>query len=468
MSSPSDVAAERGRVKLVADRFNAQLEGIVRLEVLRWEDAFYTAAHSFQEAIDGALGNMAATDMVLCIVWKRAGLKLNPAIWRRSDGSPYESGTVLEFETAIDVSRKQAGTPDVFLFRKSAPVVYDAERVSEQLEQYELLQSVWKRWTESEEGYNTAGYQSFADPDDFEAKLTACLRQWLERKGVVAHGPNWDRKLKGSPFRGLAAFEASHAAVFFGREAAIARAVAKLRQSPFLLVIGASGSGKSSLLRAGLIPRATAPGVIADVDLWRTAVVNAGGDPFAALAEALFADDALGAELRAGDFSDPMRSPGCSRAVVRPRWCRSARRWRAPRRRARRRCATRKPGRRDCSSPSIRSSGCSSKSSRSGSRRSPSSCAGWSRAGWQASWRCCVAMPTAASRPFRRSWRCSNRRARASICCRRRGPNWKRSSRSRSPPAIRRSPTRSTSVAARSPRRWWPTPMAAMRCRCCK
>jgi hypothetical protein len=140
VSSPSDVAAERGRVKLVAERFNAQLEGIVRLEVLRWEDAFYTAAHSFQEAIDGALGNMAATDMVLCIVWKRAGLKLNPAIWRRSDGSPYESGTVLEFETAVDISRRQAGTPDVFLFRKSAPVVYDAERVAEQLEQYELLQ----------------------------------------------------------------------------------------------------------------------------------------------------------------------------------------------------------------------------------------------------------------------------------------------------------------------------------------
>src|SRR5262245_17842305 len=197
VSSPSDVPAERARVKLVADRLNAQLEGIVRLDVLRWEDAFYTAAHSFQEAIDGAIGNMASTDMVLCIVWKRAGLKLNPAIWRRADGSPYESGTVLEFETAVDVSRKQSGVPDVFLFRKSAPVAYDAERVAEQLEQYELLQTVWKRWTESAEGYNTAGYQSFADPDDFETKLAACLRQWLERKGVVAQGPHWDRKLRG-------------------------------------------------------------------------------------------------------------------------------------------------------------------------------------------------------------------------------------------------------------------------------
>jgi tetratricopeptide (TPR) repeat protein/energy-coupling factor transporter ATP-binding protein EcfA2 len=305
VSSPSDVAAERVRVKLVTDRLNAELEGVVRLDVLRWEDAFYTAAQSFQQAIDGAIGNMSAADMVLCIVWKRAGLKLNPSIWRRTDGSPYESGTVLEFETAVEVSRKHKGVPDVYLFRKSAPVVYEADRVTEQLEQYQLLQAVWKRWTESTEGYNTAGYQSFADPDDFEIKLEACLRQWLERRGVVAQGPVWDRAVKGSPFRGLAAFEAAHSSVFFGREHAIARATAKLRAAPFLLVIGASGSGKSSLVRAGLLPRLTAPGVLADVDLWRTVLLSAGGDPIRALAHTLFEDSALGTELKAGDFSTP-------------------------------------------------------------------------------------------------------------------------------------------------------------------
>src|SRR5262245_46684445 len=305
VSSPSDVAAEWVRVKLVADRLNAQLEGVVRLDVLRWEDAFYTAAQSFQQAIDGAIGNMSATDMVLCIVWKRAGLKLDPSIWRRTDGSPYESGTVLEFETAVEVSRSHNGVPDVYLFHKTAPVVYEAERVAEQFEQYQLLQAVWKRWTESTEGYNTAGYQSFADPDDFEIKLEACLRQWLERRGLVAKGPVWDRADKGSPFRGLAAFEAAHSSVFFGREHAIARATAKLRAAPFLLVIGASGSGKSSLLRAGLLPRLTAPGVLPDVDLWRTVLLSAGGDPIRALAHTLFEDGGLGAELKAGDFSTP-------------------------------------------------------------------------------------------------------------------------------------------------------------------
>ena len=76
VSSPSDVAGERARVKLVADRLNSELEGIVRLDILRWEDSFYSAVHSFQEAIDAAIGNMTQTDMVLCIVWKRAGLEL--------------------------------------------------------------------------------------------------------------------------------------------------------------------------------------------------------------------------------------------------------------------------------------------------------------------------------------------------------------------------------------------------------
>jgi tetratricopeptide (TPR) repeat protein len=303
VSSPSDVAAERERVRLVAERLNGELGSLAHLEVLRWEDAFYTAAHSFQEAIDAAIGNMSAADMVVCIVWKRAGLQLNPVIWRRPDGSAYESGTVLEVETAVSVARTHRGVPDVYLFRKTAPVLYHADRANEEMQQHQLLEAVWRRWTESAEGYNTAGYQTFADEDDFEAKLEACLRQWLERRGIVVRGPIWDRHVKGSPFCGLAPFDASHAPVFFGREATVGRAIGKLRKSPFLLIIGASGSGKSSLLRAGLIPRLTAPGVMPEVDQWRTAVLTPTDDPLVSLAEALFGDEALGPELRAGDFS---------------------------------------------------------------------------------------------------------------------------------------------------------------------
>src|SRR3712207_9411827 len=57
-----------------------------------------------------------------------------------------------------------------------------------------------------------------------------------------------------SPYRGLRVFEEQHTAWFFGRTADTQRLVEKLKASRFLAVLGASGSGKSSLVRAGLVP----------------------------------------------------------------------------------------------------------------------------------------------------------------------------------------------------------------------
>lgn len=57
-----------------------------------------------------------------------------------------------------------------------------------------------------------------------------------------------------SPFKGLEYFDQDDSAIFFGREALTARLAARLRQDRFLAVVGASGSGKSSLVRAGLVP----------------------------------------------------------------------------------------------------------------------------------------------------------------------------------------------------------------------
>ncbi|MBA3428766.1 MAG: winged helix-turn-helix domain-containing protein [Actinobacteria bacterium] len=56
------------------------------------------------------------------------------------------------------------------------------------------------------------------------------------------------------PFKGLAPFEAADAEFFFGRERLVDEIVAQLATTAFLAVIGPSGSGKSSLLRAGLLP----------------------------------------------------------------------------------------------------------------------------------------------------------------------------------------------------------------------
>ncbi len=69
-------------------------------------------------------------------------------------------------------------------------------------------------------------------------------------------------------------------------------------QRPFVLVVGASGSGKSSLVRAGVLPLLTQPETIEGVGLWRWSVTRpgaggSGGDCFDALAAALLEPSAL-------------------------------------------------------------------------------------------------------------------------------------------------------------------------------
>ena len=98
---------------------------------------------------------------------------------------------------------------------------------------------------------------------------------------------------KGSPYRGLAVFEFEHAPIFFGRSRAIDDAISALRTQAtngraFVLVLGMSGSGKSSLVRAGVLPQLER--------LWRRAVLRPGestGDLFDALASALMQPEAL-------------------------------------------------------------------------------------------------------------------------------------------------------------------------------
>ncbi|GLP95010.1 winged helix-turn-helix domain-containing protein [Paraferrimonas sedimenticola] len=76
----------------------------------------------------------------------------------------------------------------------------------------------------------------------------------------------------GSPYLGLASFEEQHTGVFFGRTQAIAEVVHALRElepqgQGFLLVLGRSGVGKSSLLKAGLLPLLCQTGGFAGIEL---------------------------------------------------------------------------------------------------------------------------------------------------------------------------------------------------------
>ncbi len=64
--------------------------------------------------------------------------------------------------------------------------------------------------------------------------------------------------LSGNPYRGLRAFEAEHQCLFFGRAGETRTVIERLRAESLVVVAGDSGVGKSSLCRAGVIPRVLA------------------------------------------------------------------------------------------------------------------------------------------------------------------------------------------------------------------
>ncbi len=80
------------------------------------------------------------------------------------------------------------------------------------------------------------------------------------------------------PYKGLAPFEADDAEYFFGRERLVAELVARLVGAPLLAVVGPSGSGKSSAVRAGLLP-ALAGGVLPGSHNWTQALIRPGEHP---------------------------------------------------------------------------------------------------------------------------------------------------------------------------------------------
>lgn len=89
-----------------------------------------------------------------------------------------------------------------------------------------------------------------------------------------------------NPYRGLCVFESEHAFLFCGREQETSTAVDRLREQRLLLVTGDSGVGKSSLCRAGVLPRVLA-GEVAPGHRWVEARLLPGRAPMRALSEAL-------------------------------------------------------------------------------------------------------------------------------------------------------------------------------------
>ncbi|MEM8860307.1 MAG: AAA family ATPase, partial [Chloroflexota bacterium] len=88
------------------------------------------------------------------------------------------------------------------------------------------------------------------------------------------------------PYPGLAAFQESDSKFFFGREKLVDRLLERIQASPIVIISGPSGSGKSSVARAGLL-HAIREGKIEKSKSWLVATMQPKGDPFEELAISL-------------------------------------------------------------------------------------------------------------------------------------------------------------------------------------
>jgi len=232
---------------------------------------------------------------------------------------------VGEWLVEPSLNRLSRGDTSVRLDQSTMDVLlYLAERAGEAVPRNEIVERIWR--TESVSDFAVSRsiaelQEALGDADPNPRYIEAVPERGYRLAAVVAAEPSAavmpfpasKTQAERDPYPGLVAFTEADAEFFFGREAETAAMWRRISRHRLLAVIGPSGVGKSSFLRAGVIPCAP-PG-------WRALIFAPGAAPFMALARALVPELAGEAEQveHLLDFDDPE----VARAVLsrwRQRW----------------------------------------------------------------------------------------------------------------------------------------------------
>lgn len=317
LASPSDVEDERNLARKVLDRlrYDPFLLGKVALEIVAWDNEGagtpMLATLTPQEAIAQNLPKPSDCDLVVVIFWSRMGTPL-PEDWVKPQAlrylagtewasldARYLSGTEWEYFDALQAAENQ-NRPRILVYRRTQKQTFDPDepKYEENGKQWRLVKAFFDAFR-NPGGSSRRGYNQYATPAEFERNLEHHLKSQIKallnsppvRVAPPSPTPPGPQSLReGSPFLGLRAFTPNDASIFFGRGRETDNLIGRLRDSTtrFLAVIGASGSGKSSLVAAGLIPRLQSGAVEGSRDWswFRFTPGESGENPFMAVAAA--------------------------------------------------------------------------------------------------------------------------------------------------------------------------------------
>ena len=276
LSSPGDVTDERALAREVIERLASERahRERLRLEIVAWDKPGAGTAMPAhlepQEALDWGLRKPSACEIVIVIFGYRMGTPLSVK-HHKPDSEPYWSGTEYEYLDALRAAQRQ-GIPEVLVYRKQgAPDINLADpRYEEKIAQWKRVETFFAGFRNPDGSFRSY-YKEYAAPSQFKDMLDEDLRdivaRYLEKQAPATNlplplaepveelveEPVWHE----SPYPGLRAFRVDEAPIFFGRDWETDELVKKLSdlRNRLIVVVGASGSGKSSLVAAGLLPR---------------------------------------------------------------------------------------------------------------------------------------------------------------------------------------------------------------------
>lgn len=355
ISSPGDVGQERLIASKVIQRLDAEFGDNVMLDPYFWEYEPFSITKDYQAQIPPPSG----FDIFICILWSRLGSQMHSTYTLPPDHERVaNSGTEYEFVDA-KLSHDTKQSPELLVWVNKTKVGVDDlddPRVDEIREQHKKLKAFLDEWVkDQEEGTFSGAVNRYATRDEFEEKFEIKLRKVIQRRlgdraDELQSKPRWP----GNPYRGLQAFEYRHASIYFGRTAAAAEAIDHLAERltevwreeeradlvfeefasrgvepdeedlpsrsarAFLLIWGASGSGKSSLAKAGVLPTLVKSGAVPGVGEWRCAIMkpsDGGKNPFLALAHALVRGAETAASLEKKDLPEGLEVEFCPAAL---------------------------------------------------------------------------------------------------------------------------------------------------------
>jgi AAA ATPase domain len=266
-----------------------------------WEYQDFESEQDYREWIP----NTGQYNLVISILWSRLGTRVAPS-FVLPDGSQPNSATEYEIAWAIDQTNRTPGFPELHVYRnRSTPAAPFEPREEREisLEQWDSVQQFFSNWERSSAFSEVCS--AYHDLQAFEELFRHHFRAFLAKQlgGEISpqQRPQRAALWNSNPYRGLQFFDFEHAPIFHGRTKAIGEVLDALRKQaiskkPFVLVLGRRGSGKSSFVRAGVLPLLTEVGAASGPS--RRAVTRPGvggttGDPFDRLAAALLSDSAL-------------------------------------------------------------------------------------------------------------------------------------------------------------------------------